>query len=114
MRIKVIQVLILFGILIVSAGCSVQNKLIRDYKGKTHEDLVLSMGKPTRTENMTNGRKIDIYVKSKYLKAAPISTGQFQYDQLKSPSTTKTEIYKFYINSEGIIDDVKYEISYER
>jgi hypothetical protein len=96
------------------AGCSVQNRLIRDYKGKTQEELMLKMGRPTRIEEVERGRKIDIYERSKFLKPAAINTGQFQYDRFESPKTVKTEIYKFFLDSSGHIDDVKYEISYAR
>ena len=106
--------LILLGLMIGFAGCSIQSKLIRDYKGKTQEELMLSMGRPTRVETVAGGRKIDIYEKSKFLKAAPISTGQFQYDRFESPKAIKNEIYRFYLNANGVIDDVKYEVSYER
>lgn len=112
MRIR--QSLILLGLLIGLAGCSVQSKLIRNYKGKTQEELMLTMGRPTRVETYTDGRKINIYETSKFLKAAAINTGQFQYDRFESPKALKTEIYKFYFNAQGVIEDVKYEVSYER
>ena len=53
-------------------------------------------------------------IKNKLLKAAPINTGQFQYDRFESPKTVKSETYKFFINSSGIIEDVSYELSYAR
>lgn len=105
---------ILLGLIIGLAGCSTQSKLIRDYKGKTQEELMLTMGRPTRVEIIAEGRKINIYEKSKFLKAAAINTGQFQYDRFESPKAIKTEIYKFYLNKNGVIEDVKYEVSYER
>jgi hypothetical protein len=112
MRIRML--FILLGLIAGLAGCSVQNKLIRDYKGKTQEELMLSMGRPTRVETIPGGQKINIYEKSKFLKAAAINTGQFQYDRFESPKTVKTEIYRFFINSSGLIEDVKYEVKYER
>ena len=105
---------IFIGLMIWFAGCSVQNKLIRNYKGKTQEELMLMMGRATRVETVSGGRKINIYEKSKFLKAAPINTGQFQYDKFESPKTIKNETYKFYINAQGVVEDVKYEINYER
>ena len=75
---------------------------------------MLTMGRPTRIENIPGGRRIDIYEKNKILKAAAINTGQFQYDRFESPKATKNEIFRFYVDSNGLIDDVKYEISYER
>ena len=96
------------------AGCSVQHKLLRDYKGKTKADLVLGMGKPLRIETGEMGHTIHIYVRNKLLKAAPINTGQFQYDKFESPKTVKKETYMFFLNSSGIIEDVKYELSYAR
>lgn len=106
--------LVLLGLMIGLTGCSVQNKLNRNYKGKTQEELMLKMGRPTSVENLSGGRKINIYEKSKFLKAAPINTGQFQYDQLKSPKAIKTETYRFYINKNGVVEDVKCEVKYER
>lgn len=108
------QVFILLGLLISLAGCSVQHKLSREYKGKTHEDLMLGLGRPTSVEPLSGGRKIEIYQKSKFLKPAPINTGQFQYDKFESPKAIKNEVYKFYFNAQGVIEDVKCEVSYER
>src|SRR5659263_777673 len=68
------QVFILLGLLIGLAGCCVQSKLSREYKGKTHEDLMLGLGRPTSVEPLSGGRKIEIYQKSKFLKPAPINT----------------------------------------
>ena len=108
------QLFILLGLVIGLAGCSVQSNLKRDYKGKTQEELMLGMGRATRVETLTGGRKINIYEKIKFLKAAAINTGQFQYDKFESPKAVKTEVYMFYINPQGVIEDVKYEVKYER
>jgi len=108
------RMFILLGLIIVMAGCGVQSNLSRDYKGKTHEELMLGMGRPTRIEPLSGGRKIEIYEKSKFLKSTPINTGQFQYDKFESPKAIKTEVYKFYFNAQGLIDNVKYEVTYER
>src|ERR1035437_10726894 len=98
--------IILLGLMIGLAGCSVQGKLVRDYKGKTQEELMLQMGRPTRIETLTGGRKINIYEQSKFLKAAAINTGQFQYDRFERPKAVKNEFIKFYINAQGLVDDV--------
>jgi len=111
---KAKQVLILLSLVIGLAGCSVQSKLNREYKGKTHDDLMLGMGRPTRVEPLPGGRKIEIYEKSKFLKPAPINTGQFQYDKFESPKAIKNEVYKFYFSAKGLIEEVKCEVSYER
>ena len=108
------MIFILLGLVIGLAGCSVQSNLKRDYKGKTQEELMLGMGRATRVETLTGGRKINIYEKSKFLKAAAINTGQFQYDKFESPKAVKTEVYMFYINSQGMVEDVKYDVKYER
>jgi len=112
MRIRL--VIVLFGLMLVMAGCSTQHNLITDFKGKTQEELMLTMGRPTRIEDLSGGRKISIYEKSKFLKPAAINTGAFQYDKFESPKALKTEIYKFYFNNQGVIEDVKYEVKYER
>jgi outer membrane protein assembly factor BamE (lipoprotein component of BamABCDE complex) len=111
---KLKQLILLFGIMIGLAGCSVQSQLVREYKGKTQEELMLQMGRPTQVETLSGGRKINIYEKSKFLKAATINTGQFQYDRFESPKAVKNEVFKFYFNSQGVVDDVKYEVSYGR
>jgi len=105
---------VILGLLIGLAGCSVQSQLQRDYKGKTQEELMLQMGRPTRIETLAGGRKVNIYEKSKFLKAAAINTGQFQYDRFESPKAIKNETFKFFINAQGLVDDVKYEVSYGR
>ena len=112
MRIR--HIIFLFGLILVLAGCSTQHNLNRDFKGKTQEELLLAMGRATRVEDLGGGRKINIYEKSKFLKPAAINTGQFQYDKFESPKALKTEVYMFYINSQGVIEDVKYEVKYER
>jgi len=112
MRSRVI--VILLGLIFGLAGCSTQHNLIRDFKGKTQEELMLTMGRPTRIEDLSGGRKISIYEKSKFLKPAAINTGAFQYDKFESPKALKTEIYRFYFNNQGVIEDVKYEVKYER
>ena len=108
------MIFILLGLVIGLAGCSVQSNLKRDYKGKTQEELMLGMGRATRVETLTGGHKINIYEKSKFLKAAAINTGQFQYDKFESPKAIKNEVYKFYFSAQGVIDEVKCEVSYER
>ena len=111
---RAILIFILLGLEVGLAGCSIQSKLNREYKGKTAEELMLSMGRPTRIEPLTAGRKIEIYEKSKFLKPTPINTGQFQYDKFESPKAIKTEIYKFYLDSNGVVEKVECEVSYER
>ena len=108
------RVLVLMVLIIGLAGCGVEHKVIRNFKGKKEGDLVLAKGKPLRTEINDKGQTIYIYQSSKRLKAAPINTGQFQYDRFESPKATKTDTYKFFINSFGIIEDVTYDVDYKR
>jgi hypothetical protein len=110
---KIISVIFLTVFILGISGCSTQSKLVKDYKGKTQEELMLTMGRPTRIEPLDGGRKINIYEKSKFLRAAAINTGQFQYDKFESPKALKIELYKFFLNSSGVVEDVKYEIRYE-
>jgi len=111
---KIKRFVVLLGLIIGLTSCSVQHKLVRDFKGKTQAELVLSKGKPTSVENGDGGQKVYSYITSKRLKAAPINTGQFQYDRFESPKATKTETYKFFINSSGIIENITYEVDYKR
>jgi hypothetical protein len=110
---KIIKIIFLTWFILGISSCSTQSRLIRQYNGKTQEELLLRMGRPTRVEPLDGGRTVNIYEKSKFLKAAAINTGQFQYDKFESPKAIKNEIYKFFISSSGVIVDVKYEISYE-
>ena len=105
---------ILFGLIFGLLGCSVQSKLMRQYKGKTEKELVLGLGKPSQIEKGDGNQKIDIYVKKKALKAAMINTGAFQYDRFESPRSVKTETFKYYLNASGVVENVTYEVSYER
>ena len=111
---KVRSVLILICLIAGLTGCSVERQLNKDFKGKSSEELMLQMGRPTRVETATGGRTISVYEKSKFLKSAPINTGAFQYDKFESPKAIKTEVYRFYINSSGVIENVKCEVTYAK
>jgi hypothetical protein len=101
-------------VLILSAGCSTQNKLNRIYKGKNESLLNSKFGQPTRIEKLTSGNKIEIFEKRTMLRQVSINTGEFRYDRFDSPKTTKIETYKFEINQSGLIEDVRYDRIYER
>ena len=107
-------VIFLMSILVLSIGCSIQNKLARTYKGENELFVISKLGEPTRIENLPNGNKIDVYEKRTILDSTPINTGQFRYDRFDSPKSTKIETYKFEMNQSGIVENVKYECIYER
>lgn len=96
------------------AGCSVEKRLNTVFKGKSKEYLDLKMGKPTRSETAPGGRTVSVYEKSKSLNPAPINTGAYQYDMLESPKSKKTETYTFYFNPLGLVENVKYNVTYAR
>ena len=100
--------------LILITGCSIEHTLNKKYKGKTRDALMLEMGRPTRIDPGKNGESVSIYEKNKFLKPAPINTGQFQYDKFESPKAIKNELYKFYLNPSGVVEHVEYEVSYTR
>ena len=104
----------LLSVLVFSISCSMQSKLIREYKGKNESFVISKVGKPTRIENLTGGKKIDVYEKRTILSRTPINTGQFRYDRFDSPKSTKIETNMFEINQSGFVEDVKYECIYER
>ena len=109
------KIILLAGCLIlILSGCNVEKKLNKSFKGKTQQELLLEMGRPTRVETASGDRSVSIYEKSKFLKPAPINTGAFQYDKFESPKSVKTEIVKFYFNASGVIEEVKFEVSYAR
>ena len=101
-------------LVLILSGCSVEKKLNKNFKGKSQQELLLEMGRPTRVETASGGRSVHIYEKSKFLKAAPINTGAFQYDKFESPKSIKTETYRFYLNVSGVIEEVKFEVTYSR
>jgi hypothetical protein len=107
-------VLFLMTVLILSAGCSTQNKLNRIYKGKNEAFVISKLGRPTRTENLTNENVIEVFEKRTMLRQVPINTGEFRYDRFDSPKTTKIETYKFEMNHSGIVENVRYDCIYER
>ena len=101
-------------LVLILSGCNVEKKLNKNFKGKTQQELLLEMGRPTRVETASGGRSVSIYEKSKFLKAAPINTGAFQYDKFESPKSIKTETYRFYFNASGVVEEVKFEVTYAR
>ena len=111
---KNLSKIILLVLILGPWGCSVQSKMMRQYKGKSEKELVLGLGKPSRTEKGEGNQKIDIYVKKKALKAAMINTGAFQYDRFESPRSVKTETFKYYLNGSGVVENMTYEVNYER
>lgn len=111
---KIRSILILVCLIAGLVSCSVERKLTREYKGKSSEELMLQMGRPTRVEKVAGGRTVSIYEKSKFLKSAPINTGAFQYDKFESPKAIKTEVYRFFISNKGVIENVNYEVTYAR
>jgi hypothetical protein len=106
--------ILLLSILFGTFSCSVQEKVVRNYKGQNESTLFSDMGKPTRVDNLKDGGKIDVYEKQTLLGRVPINTGGFRYDRFDSPKSTKTETYMFYVNPVGIIIDIKYDYRYER
>ncbi len=104
---------ILFAVLVLSS-CTAYYRISQDYKGKPVEKVTREMGKPTSVENLSNGMVLQTYQKSKLLSAAPINTGQFRYDSFESPKSVKTETFLFYVDSSGVVKDVKYECTYNR
>ncbi len=111
---KISQTLFLILVIVFSVSCSIQSKLNRTYIGKNESFVISKMGEPTRIEKLTGGDKIDVYEKTADLKPVPINTGGFRYDPLESPPSTKIERYWFKISSKGLVENVKYEVSYQR
>lgn len=112
MRLKNTFVLLIAVILFGS--CTLQTQISRSYKGRPISVVTNKMGNPTRQEELSGGKVIRIYEKSKQLSAAPINTGQFQYDRFESPKSIKNEVYMFYVDSSGVVEDVKYKCTYSR
>ena len=113
-RMKNSLLILLLSMLLGTFSCSVQEKIVRDYKGQNESLLFSEMGKPTRTESLKDGKKIDVYEKQTLLSRVPINTGGFRYDRFDSPKSTKIETFMFYVNPSGIIEDIKYDYRYER
>ena len=96
------------------AGCSVQSRLDRSYKGKSFSRVMDDMGAPTRIENLVGGGTIRIYERKKMLKETPINTGQFQYDTFNSPKVLQTEVIQFFVSQTGQVTKISYTNEYSR
>ena len=96
------------------AGCSVQSRLDRSYKGKSFSRVMDDMGAPTRIENLVGGGTIRIYERKKMLKETPINTGQFQYDTFNSPKVLQTEVIQFFVSQGGQVTKISYTNEYSR
>jgi hypothetical protein len=105
--------LLFMGVLLITS-CSVESKLNRNYKGKSFLEVMAVKGAPTNIENMVGGGTVRTYIKKEMLKEAPINTGQFQYDQFKSPKVLKTEITEFYVDQDGIVTNIKYSSEFSK
>ncbi len=106
--------LVLLLLLVLMGSCTLQTQLTRNYRGRPVSVVTKDMGQPTRLEELSGGKVIRIYEKSKQLSAAPINTGQYQYDRFESPKAIKNEVLLFYVDSSGVVEDVKYECTYSR
>jgi hypothetical protein len=96
------------------AGCSIEAKLNRDYKGKSFSEVMAVKGAPTNIENLIGGGTLRTYQKRVMLKETPINTGQFQYDSFNAPKVLKSEITQFKVNDQGIVLEIKYSCEYSK
>ncbi len=108
-----------YGVLILlivalTAGCSVESKLNRNYKGKSFTEVMDHMGAPTIVENLVGGGTLRSYEKKIMLRETPINTGQFQYDTFNSPKVLKTEITRFLVDPSGLVKEIKYSCAYSK
>lgn len=109
-----VKCLIVMMLAVLVAGCSVESKLNRQYKGKSFIGVMDNMGAPTRIENLVGGGTLRIYETKKMLKETPINTGQFQYDTFNSPKVMKTDVIQFFVNPSGIVTEIKFSSEYSR
>lgn len=101
-------------VLCLMAGCSVESKLNRNFKGKSFSEVMAVMGAPTTIENLVGGGTLRIYQKREMLRETPINTGQFQYDSFNSPKVLKTEITQFKVDQEGVVSEIKYSSEFSK
>ncbi len=106
--------ILLFVMVLLITGCSVESKLNRSYKGKSFTETIDKMGAPNNTENLVGGGTIRSYVKKQILKETPINTGQFQYDTFNSPKVLKTEITRFFVSQSGVVTKIEYSCEYSK
>jgi hypothetical protein len=99
---------------ILFAGCSVETKLNRNFKGKSFSEVMAVRGAPTTIENLVGGGTLRTYLKREMLRETPINTGQFQYDSFNSPKVLKTEITQFKVDQEGVVRDIKYSSEFSK
>jgi hypothetical protein len=105
---------ILLILCILFAGCSVETKLNRNFKGKSFSEVMAVRGAPTTIENLVGGGTLRTYLKREMLRETPINTGQFQYDSFNSPKVLKTEITQFKVDQEGVVRDIKYSSEFSK
>ncbi len=102
----------LFFVVLLLAGCSIEAKLNREYKGKSFSAVMADKGAPTNIENLIGGGTLRTYQKRVMLRETPINTGQFQYDSFNAPKVLKSEITQFKVNQQGIVLDINYSCEY--
>jgi hypothetical protein len=101
-------------VLVFLAGCSVESKLNRNFKGKSFSEVMAKKGAPTTIENLVGGGTLRTYQKREMLRETPINTGQFQYDSFNSPKVLKTEITQFKVDQDGIVREIKYSSDFSK
>ncbi|MGQ7868899.1 hypothetical protein [Sunxiuqinia sp. sy24] len=109
------RILVLLVILLFAAGCSMQAKLNRDFKGEHLEEATKAFSDiPAAKIPMNNGHTKHIYTKEERLTGTTINQGTKTLDPIHSPSVTKVEQFIFIVDENGLIISTQYESSYKR
>jgi hypothetical protein len=95
--------------MIALASCSVQKKIEHKYNGNGRDLLLSDFGEPRKIIDLEDGNQLFLYVKETFVREAEIGTGRFTLDKRVSPSFIKEEIYRFVVDSDGIILLSEYE-----
>jgi hypothetical protein len=100
--------IISFFLLALLVACSMSGKLSRKYEGEGVEVLSRELGAPKSTIVLENGNKLYVYEKETYVKETQIGTGRGTLDPRISPSFVKVEVFRFEVDSKGVIVHTEY------
>ncbi|WP_430973740.1 hypothetical protein [Sunxiuqinia rutila] len=109
------RILGILFILIIAAGCSMQSKLNRDFKGERIEKVTEEFSNlPLSKIPMNNGHTKYIFTREERLPETTISQGTKSLDPMSSPAVTKVEQFIFIVDENELIINTQYNSSYKR
>ncbi|HPR33763.1 MAG TPA: hypothetical protein PLK12_16800 [Prolixibacteraceae bacterium] len=95
--------------LLAFCACSPAHRISGKYSGKGVENVYRDFGEPKSLTELNDGNRLFLYQKETLVKETTIGTGDFTLDPRISPAYLKTEIFRFVVDKEGVVVDVRYE-----